>query len=56
MKNIKSFIERLNNIGPRIEPCGTPLIISREELDVDPILHAGICLRGSMQSMLLQIH
>ena len=29
MKNIKSFIKRLNNIGPRIEPCGTPLNISR---------------------------
>ena len=28
-KNIKSFIKRLNNIGPRIEPYGTPLNISR---------------------------
>ena len=27
-KNIKPFIKRLNNIGPRIEPYGTPLNIS----------------------------
>ena len=24
-KNIKSFIKMLNRIGPKIEPCGTPL-------------------------------
>ena len=29
MKNIKSFVKRLNNIGLRTEPCGTPLNISR---------------------------
>ena len=29
MKNIRSFIERLKRIGPRTEPCGTPLNISK---------------------------
>ena len=29
LKNIKSFIKSLNDIGPRIEPCGTPFNIYR---------------------------
>ena len=28
MKKNKSLMERLNKIGPSIEPCGTPEIIS----------------------------
>ena len=28
-KHIKSFMKRLNKIGPNIDPLGTPLRISR---------------------------
>ena len=31
------IMKRLNMIGPNIDPCGTPLCISRYELNVDPI-------------------
>ena len=34
MKNIKSFMKRLNKIGPNIDICGTFLRISRYELKV----------------------
>ena len=36
MKNIKSFMEKLNKIGPNIDPCVTFLRISRYELKVAP--------------------
>ena len=31
----RSFMKRLNKIGPNIDPCGTPLGISRYQLNVD---------------------
>ena len=37
IKNIKSFMKRLNKIGPNINPGGTFLIVSRWELKVAPI-------------------
>jgi hypothetical protein len=33
-----SFIKILNITGPRTDPWGTPLYISRKELQTDPIL------------------
>jgi hypothetical protein len=33
-----SFIKILNITGPRMDPWGTPLYISRRELQTDPIL------------------
>jgi hypothetical protein len=33
-----SFIKILNITGPRMDPWGTPLYISRKELQTDPIL------------------
>ena len=37
-KHIRSFMKRLNKIGPNIDPCGTSLRISRYKLKVDSIL------------------
>ena len=37
MKKIRSFMKRLNKIGPNSDPCGKPLRISRYELKIDPI-------------------
>ena len=37
IKNIKSFMKRLNKIGANIDPCGTFLRIPRYELKVAPI-------------------
>ena len=37
MKNIKSFMKRLNKIGSNIDLCGTFLRISRYGLKVAPI-------------------
>ena len=38
IKNIRSFMKRLNKIGPNIDPCGTLLRISRYELKVNLFL------------------
>ena len=37
MKKIRSFMKRLNKIGPNIDPFGTFLRISRYELKAAPI-------------------
>ena len=37
MKNIRSSMKRLNEIGPCVDPCGTPLRIPGYELKVDPV-------------------
>ncbi len=34
----KSFIKILNNNGPKIDPCGTPKITSKNSLNVEKIL------------------
>ena len=43
MEKNKSFTKMLNNKGPSIHPCGTPVSISRHELKDDPIFVP--CLR-----------
>ena len=37
MKSIRSFMKWLSKIGPNIDPCRTPLRISRHELKDNPI-------------------
>ena len=37
MKKNKSFMKILKRIGPRIEPCGTPVLMSHHELKDEPI-------------------
>ena len=37
IKRKRSLINMLNNNGPKIEPCGTPLIISYQSLYEEPI-------------------
>ena len=32
MKKVRSLMEMLNSRGPRTEPCGTPDVISSQEL------------------------
>ena len=32
MKKNKSFMKMFKRIGPRIEPCGTPVLMSHHEL------------------------
>ena len=43
MKWNKSFMKMLNKTGPNMEPCGTPLCKSTQELRQLPILTR--CLR-----------
>ena len=38
MEKNKSLINILNEKGPRIEPCGTTVLISQQELNDEPIL------------------
>ena len=37
LKKNKSFMKILKGIGPRIEPCGTPVLMSHHELKDEPI-------------------
>ena len=34
----KSLINILNKRGPRIDPCGTPILISHQDLDDESVL------------------
>ena len=43
MKKNQSFIKILKRIGPRIEPCGTPVLMSHHELKDQPIF--ALCVR-----------
>ena len=39
-KNKRSLINKLNNNGPKIEPCDTPLIMSYKSLHEErPLVH-----------------
>ena len=43
MKKNKSFMRILKRIGPRIEPCGTPVFMSHYELKDEPVF--ALCFR-----------
>ena len=38
MEKNKSLINILNKRGPRIDPCGTPILISHQDLDDESVL------------------
>ena len=44
IKKNKSLTNILNSRGPRIEHCGTPVLISYHELNAEPILVLCCCL------------
>ena len=37
MEKNKSFMKILKRSGPRIDPCGTPVLISHHELKDEPV-------------------
>ena len=54
MEKNKSLINILNEKGPRIEPCGTTVLISQQELNDEPILVLRILqVRQSSKSLKL---